>query len=124
MTKRLPRVLLDELAETSRRAARAETCPRCGADVLRGDDHDKVAMRATVDADPVDDAAEMVAVIEGRPTYDLLPVGGKARGLALHYREPWHYLTGRDYGGGVHVAHRCTKGSNETRNDPVLALWD
>lgn len=104
------RRLVEELAEGGRRAAKPLDCERCGAPVLRGDDHDECALVVTVDLDPVDPVGEMVAILDGRPTFDLLKQAaqrGRKTGHALYYREPWHVHSDRPHKGTVHRAHRC-----------------
>lgn len=100
-----------ELAEAGRRSAKPIDCPRCGRPVIRGEDHDELAVAVTVDSEPLPDrAAETLAILAGRITYDLLPMRGKGVGAcALHARYPWHYLSERDYGGTIHVLHRCER---------------
>lgn len=77
--------------------------------IVQGDDHDTVAMLARVDATPIDRAAEMVAVLDGRLTFDLLPMRDKGGAFALYGRNREHYLSDRDYGGTIHVMHECKR---------------
>lgn len=82
----------------SGRGIHRTTCKRCGVPVYRGADDDRMAIEVSVDVTPVSYLAEVVAILKGLPTYDLI----KGR---LYYREPWHYKTpGRN---PVHVKHEC-----------------
>lgn len=91
---------LAEKITRNRRRATPKTCRRCGTPTLTGDDHDTVAIPATVDQTPATWLEEVVAHLTGRPTYEF--TGG-----ALHYREPWHLA--RPARGTTHLEHRCPK---------------
>lgn len=107
--------LVAELAEASRRGARRIDCPRCGAPCLRGDDHDEMALTVTVDAEPLQHGLdEMLAHLDGRPTYNLLRDRSKRAKPGQHnlyYREPWHIDSPKPWGavGTVHREHRCER---------------
>jgi hypothetical protein len=82
--------------EASRRQAKSTTCPKCHAEILKGDDHDRVAAVASVDPAPVDELHEVVGLLMGRSSYEL--DHGE-----LHYRETWHYSRRVT----VVLEHRC-----------------
>lgn len=65
------------------RLAKPGNCPKCGAAILSGPDHDRMAAVATVDAEPVRPDLEPRVVAAGLSTYDL-------DNGTLCYREPWH----------------------------------
>ncbi|HET8581753.1 MAG TPA: hypothetical protein VFL65_00765 [Jatrophihabitans sp.] len=102
-----------EVAEAGRRAAKRDDCPRCGAPCLAGDDHDRVARHIRVDADPVDPVGEMLAILDGLATVDLVRAAGKGgAAFHLHYREPWHVHSDRPARYTIHTEHRCTRKAN------------
>jgi hypothetical protein len=104
------RRLVGELIEAGKRSAKRLDCPRCGYPVIRGDDDDNVAIVATVDADELDRADEMLAVIDGRETFDLAPMRGKGAGaFALWHRDRWQLLSAREPRGTLHAWHECRK---------------
>lgn len=53
------------------RRARLRTCHDCGHLVVTGLDHDRTALRATVDLAPLNPAGELTALLAGRRTYVL-----------------------------------------------------
>lgn len=68
-----------------------------------------MAVVVTVDAEPVDTVGEMLAVLDGRYTCDLVRMRGKnvRRGsYALWHRSDWHIHGDREFG-TIHVEHRC-----------------
>lgn len=91
---------LAEKVNISRRAAHPTACPTCGADILVGPDHDTCSLTARVDLTPADPITEVVALLRGRQSYDLV------RG-ELHHREIEHTRSGRRPH-PVHLEHRCT----------------
>lgn len=93
------------------RAAVRVDCRKCGAPVLVGDDDDHVAVRVTVDAEPVDRLAEAVGLAEGRASYDLLPSPG---GGDLWHRDRHHQLSSAPPRYPIHLEHRC----------PTTAAWE
>jgi hypothetical protein len=89
------------------RKAQLRPCPRCGAQILTGLDHDRTAAIAHVDAAPIDPAREVAALGAGYHTYDLIngeTVNGKLVSGELCFREPWHRgITDHP----IHVSHHC-----------------
>ncbi|GII63561.1 hypothetical protein Skr01_36460 [Sphaerisporangium krabiense] len=83
------------------RTAGARQCA-CGATVLAGLDADRAAMNAVVDLAPVDEMGEVIAIAQGRATYDLV---GDSRRKELEYRYEWNIRAKRRY--PVLVAHKC-----------------
>lgn len=105
-----------ELKEAGLRQAKAHTCPRCSAECLRGDDHDKSAMVAVVDLAPLDHVSEMVAVLAGLATYTVTAATGKAakpNALELNYRDVDQWST-TERRGPVLKQHRCARRKKET----------
>ncbi len=100
-----------EMVEAGLRSARPYVC-KCGAQCLRGDDHDKSAMMVTVDVEPIDRIGEVLTIIYGYATYDIAPAMGKnikAGTYHLHHRQSWHYMNPlRTY--PVLRQHVCRKG--------------
>jgi len=94
-----PQWLANKLA-ISRRQAKPTNCNRCGAQTLTGDDHDQVAAQVTVDPTPVDHLTEIVAILTGSYSYDL--IAG-----ALHYRNP-HDHARHPSPHPVLLRHTCT----------------
>lgn len=78
------------------------TCPTCAALVLQGRDGGPVIHVVTVDAIPISQVGEAVALINGRHTYDLYRVAG---GLELHPRSQHHIRAGHKR--PVVADHRC-----------------
>ena len=103
------RIKLAEVTEANARAAKPETCKRCNGDVLRGDDHDKVARVVVVDLDPLNEVGEMLAHLDGRDTFNLYPMPRKPGVFELEYRESWH-IAGQRGGGPILAEHHCAKG--------------
>lgn len=83
------------------RAASLGTC-RCGQPVLQGLDADRAALTATCDIAPINEIGELVALAQGRRTYDL--VGGYQR-KELEYRYEWNIKKKRRY--PVLAEHKC-----------------
>lgn len=86
------------------RAATRTECASCGASVLVGDDDDRTPLRVTVDAEPVSRLLEVVALVEGRASYDLLPSAG---GGDLWHRYPHHTMSAEEPRYPIHLEHRC-----------------
>jgi hypothetical protein len=84
------------------RAATLRICPRCGTPTLAGLDADIAAFTARVDILPVNQLGETIALLSGRPTYDLISIGGRKE---LHRREEWNIKAARKY--PVLAAHSC-----------------
>lgn len=102
-----------ELAEGNRRAARNIECATCGAPCLQGDDDDRCARIVTVDAEPLHSVDEMLHILNGRRTYDLVKATGKTAkpgAYELHARYDWHYTSQRVWG-TTHVEHQCERQS-------------
>jgi hypothetical protein len=73
-----------EKIEQSQRAAKADNCPRCGRQILRGRSDDIMYWIATVDQTLLDPIGEAVARASGLHTYDLIAkYGGKEHHLAI-----------------------------------------
>lgn len=62
-----PRFVPDPIS----RSARAFQCPKCHAFCMRGLDDDRTAGIAIVDSRPLNAHGELIALLEGRVTYDL-----------------------------------------------------
>lgn len=75
---------------------------RCGAQVLAGLDADRAALTAIVDLAPICEMGEALALLQGRPTYDLV---GDSRKKELEYRYEWNIKARRRY--PVMTAHKC-----------------
>jgi hypothetical protein len=76
--------------------AKPTECPQCRAQILAGYD---TGLRTHVDPRPVDQAAELAALLAGLRTYAM--VGGE-----LAYRSAFLIRHGQ-VGRGIHVEHRC-----------------
>lgn len=87
MHPRAKAAYIAELIETNARNAKRTVCQRCGQLVLTGDDHDRVAYRATVDEVAISPVTEMLVIFAGRSTYDASITTDTIR---LFRREPWH----------------------------------
>lgn len=85
---------------TSRRAATPDTCPKCHAHVLVGDDDDRCATRVRVDATPVDRLTEAIALLAGAYSAELI-------GHDLHRRDDFRTQSNR-HPHPIHLEHRCT----------------
>lgn len=83
------------------RTAGLRAC-RCGAPVLAGLDADRAALTATCDLAPVDEIGELIALSQGRATYDLV---GNTRQKEIEYRYEWNIKARRRY--PVLAAHKC-----------------
>ena len=84
------------------RAAALRLCPGCQAPTLVGLDADITAFTARADVLPIDELGETIALLSGRPTYDLVTNGGRKE---LHRREEWNIGGIRRY--PVLAAHKC-----------------
>ncbi len=95
---------LAEKVAVSRRAARAEVCPRCGAAVWTGDDDDRCAARVSVEVEPVTRIEEVIAILRERSSFDLVRVAG---GYAIYYRNPENLRTITPH--SIHLLHVCPR---------------
>lgn len=99
-----------ELVEAGLRTVKTYKC-KCGADCLRGDDDDRISITATVDIEPIDQFEEMLAVIDGRMTFDIQPAKGKSAKpgtFVLNWRDHWTIAAGKcRY--PVLVEHQCRR---------------
>lgn len=98
-----------EIVEAGLRQCKPYVCPRCRAQCLRGDDHDRCALVATVDTAPVDALGEVMAILSGLATFTIEPTRGmnsKPDVFELFHRSWWHYAT-HDH--PILVEHRCRK---------------
>lgn len=68
------------------RRARPAKCSRCGAWVVRGYDADWCSLAVDADPDPLDALGEALALIAGRPTFELRMAGGRPE---LRRRDRW-----------------------------------
>jgi hypothetical protein len=75
-----------------------------------GTDDDRMAAVVRCDLTALDRVAEVVALLKGRHTYDL--VGNKRGGYRLYYREPWH-VKAKERKHPVLVNHQCQDVMNE-----------
>lgn len=83
------------------RAAHLAKCG-CGAPLICGLDADNAAILARCDPTPIDEFGEAIALMNGRPTYDLT---GDSRRKELEYRYEWSIKRPRKY--SVLAAHKC-----------------
>lgn len=91
----------------SSRRVKARTCP-CGSQILTGLDADWLGINTTLDAQPVDQLGEALALLQGRRTYNLRPTGGyNDHGRAMEERNAWRisHPTRRPW--PIHAEHRC-----------------
>lgn len=98
--------LTDRLAGTSRRGVSAGKCHTCKTLILTGLDEDLCASDVKVDPTPLSRLGEALALLGGRPTYELRRHGLTA--LALWRRDRWQ-ISGRTPGitFDVVAAHSC-----------------
>ena len=80
------------------RKVTASTCPQCRQDVLAGDDADRAAFSAVVDPVPLDRGGELLAVVDGRQTYEIA-------NDRLYRRDRWALRS--EPRGTVVAVHRC-----------------
>lgn len=60
--------------------AKVGRCPKCAAPVITGLDSDPAGLPVRADPQPLTDtAAELIALIEGKQTFALRKIGGRAR---------------------------------------------
>jgi hypothetical protein len=89
----MPRWLRQQLTEAGvitagyTRAARAAKCEKCVARVIKGWTDEPCAILATCDPAPLSNLGEVVAILQGRATYDLAYRGGR---LELDDRDDFH----------------------------------
>jgi hypothetical protein len=93
---------LAERISGSRRAARRESCQRCGALTWRGDDDDRCSLVAVVDAEPVSALVEVIALLKGRASYDLT---ARAGAVQLQHRDIEQVRAIARY--PIHLSHQC-----------------
>lgn len=86
------------------RRLRADICPHCNARVLSGWDDDVMALHVRIQPDPIDQTGELLAVIQTRPTYDLISADP---GLKLRPRSSSHMKRPRAH--PVVTTHDCTR---------------
>ncbi len=86
-----------QIETTLRRTVREHRCPQCRADVLVGYDNDVAALGAIADAQPVTYRDELLAVIAGLASYQLI-------GALLYRRDSQHLASAAVV---VHLEHRC-----------------
>lgn len=100
----IPTWLRDRLGGPTRRGVTVRRCRACRASILEGWDGDQLAVRATVDPDPVTALGEALALLAGRSSYELRSY---TAGMALHQRDRWQ-ITGRNADQHfVLVDHEC-----------------
>lgn len=89
------------------RTVRARTC-KCGAAVLVGLDADWLAIQTTLDAHPLDNVGELLAVLQGRRTYDLRRTSSRgSHGREMDERNAWRIANPWAMPWPVHTEHRC-----------------
>lgn len=116
-TRGMPRWLRDQLAEAGAitagftRTARAVKCEKCGARIIKGWTDEPCATLAAADPRPISNLGEVVAVLQGRMTFDLSRRGGR---LEIDLRESDHIQGSPPEDPGwyrarsdVLAAHRC-----------------
>lgn len=102
--RRLPEWLRVRLGDqVGERSARAGVCGWCKREVLRGMDANRCAGMAVVDAHEVDEMGEVLALLRGLTTFDLVAMGGR---WELNYRATAHIRRPRVY--AVLAEHDCT----------------
>ncbi|WP_433415060.1 hypothetical protein ACQP1V_36330 [Microtetraspora malaysiensis] len=79
-------------------------CHRCGQPTLTGWSE---GLLARADVTPLDQVAELVALVEGRMTYDFQPIGLPRRPYLIH-RHAWRIQATRKW--QVVADHRCPPG--------------
>lgn len=85
---------LQDHIRANTRTARLHTCPTCRAPILTGHDNDTLAFQVRADPTPLDPPTELLALLAGRRTYNLLTGNGH---LHLTHRIHWmirHHPTG------------------------------
>ena len=90
------------IRRSTHRNATRQTCPKCGAQVLVGPDHDVAALVVTVDPAPITSDREVALIDAGVPTYT---ARSAREGVQLwyrdaHFRPPSHHLP-------VYATHAC-----------------
>lgn len=121
MSGRLPEWLRARLGDQGgERSARAGVCGWCKREVLRGMDADRCAAMAVVDAYEIDELGEVIALLRGMTTFDLVLMGGK---FELYYRGVTHIRRPRTY--PVLAEHDCAYVHPAAANThPMLARFD
>lgn len=100
--KRHPQKWITNKINNRRRAAQHQPCPRCNQPTLVGPDHDTCATTARVDPNPVNHIHEVIALLTGHASFDLIK--GE-----LHHRDHEHiHNTNQPH--PIHLEHRCEKG--------------
>ena len=90
------------------RTVRTRECPHCRAVVLAGLDRDWLALDTTLDAQPVDNLGEALALIQGRRTFDLRPTRSHgSHGRLMEERNAWRISNPWQLPYPVHAEHRC-----------------
>jgi hypothetical protein len=95
---------LDERVTVSRRAARHECCRSCGTAVLVGDDDDRCAVRVAVDAEPVSHVVEVVELLRGAHSYNVIARAGQ---LVISHRDIEAVRIAARH--PIHLRHQCTE---------------
>lgn len=80
------------------------TCPRCGAQIL---DAVSEGLHVLADATPLDAHAELAALLDGRLTWDVQPIG-LPRKPHLHHRHSFRIKPERKW--PVVATHKCPPG--------------
>jgi hypothetical protein len=96
-----------------------DTCPRCGTAVLAAHSGG-VPVRA--DAEPLDERGELLALLDGRMTYDMY-IGGLPRKPYLHLRYSWTISRPRKW--KVVTDHKCPPGPHlrRQRTPPIDLIF-
>lgn len=111
--RKIPAWLERQLADAGRldtdgfsRRAVTGHCKSCHDVVARGLDSHVLALAATVDVAPLDNDAEVAALVLGRTTYELTWTGGR---YEINRRDRWRIQGRPAQANGVHVVaeHQC-----------------
>lgn len=104
------------------RHARPRTCPKCHRLVIVGLDHDRSALVATVDPQPLAPQGELAALFDGKRTYALRANGDA---YTVDMRETWNITNspaGTKSGVDVVAEHSCSSREYATIPSLIAAL--
>lgn len=95
-----------------------DRCPRCGTQIL---DATSDGVRVRADAHPLDPQEELAAILNGRLTFDVQPLGLPRRPF-LHHRCSFRIAAGRKW--SVVATHRCPPGPHfpQARQKPIALV--
>lgn len=77
----------------------------CRAAVLKGLDDDRCALAVFLDVGEVDKVGEVLAILQGRRTYDLMPYNKGAFAFCIRKRNA--YYIGKPRRHSVVIEHKC-----------------